>query len=153
MNEMLTPQNDDATSFTSADGHRVFWRGRETPVPNDYADQPKWCAASADGSRRVPGLTYEQAAAKVEEWSGPDPSTLEKTVTDAPADYDWVGFGCRQLAVLGTSTRGRTVRLVGTPATLTENQRGRYGSGQHMAMEPSEFEKIKDLVMAPSSAE
>ncbi len=65
------------------------------------------------------------------------------TFTTAPIDYDW--GSTRQLDVVGKDKRGRDVRRVATPSNRVEAQRGRYGSGLHMAVDLNEWLKLVDF--------
>ena len=63
------------------------------------------------------------------------------TYTTAPKDYDWFGTETVQ-AVSGRDKRGRVIRKVRGPASYVESQRGRYGSGLHMAVDEPEWQKL-----------
>ena len=62
------------------------------------------------------------------------------TYTTAPADYDW--FGTVTVEVAGCDSRGRAVRKVTGPKAHVEAQRGRYGSGLHLAVDEAEWAKL-----------
>ena len=65
------------------------------------------------------------------------------TYTTAPNDYDW--FGTHTLEeCAGTTTNGKTVRKVSGPANRVEAQRGRFASGNHMAVDEAEWKKLVD---------
>jgi hypothetical protein len=67
------------------------------------------------------------------------------TYTTAPSDYDW--FGTKALIEnvgMTTGAHPKTIRKVHGPADLVEAQRGRYGSGLHMAADEIEWKKLVD---------
>jgi len=63
------------------------------------------------------------------------------TYTTAPTNYDWFGTHTLEENV-GTTTNGKTIRKVAGPATRVEAQRGRYGSGLHLAVDENEWDKL-----------
>jgi hypothetical protein len=70
------------------------------------------------------------------------------TFTDAPAEYDYTGFGAREEEIVGKTRQGRPVRKVSTVAGFyTENQRMRYGSGCHFAATQERWDEIKDHIL------
>jgi len=62
------------------------------------------------------------------------------TYTTAPADYDW--FGTHTIEIAGKDSRGRDVRKVSGPTSRVQAQRDRYGSGLHMAVDQTEWDKL-----------
>jgi hypothetical protein len=75
------------------------------------------------------------------------------TYTTAPADYDWFGTHtieeCAGTTInvfqhQGRSENGKTIRKVSGPANRVEAQRGRYSSGNHMAVDETEWKKLVD---------
>jgi hypothetical protein len=61
--------------------------------------------------------------------------------TTAPADYDW-GNATREIAIVGKTRNGKTVRKVETRDNLAEEQGSRYASGCHMAVDEIEWQKL-----------
>ncbi len=71
------------------------------------------------------------------------------TVTTAPDDYDWTGFGTREVEILGEDKHGRPIRVVSTlVGHWTEAQRGRFRSGLHLAVGMEDWEKVKSFTLA-----
>jgi hypothetical protein len=64
----------------------------------------------------------------------------EITYTTAPEAYD--SFGTKTLAIIGTDSRGNSVRKVASQARHAEWQRGRYGSGLYMVADEAELQKL-----------
>jgi DNA repair protein RadC len=64
------------------------------------------------------------------------------TYTTAPADYDW--FGTHTIGIAGTTAppHSKTIRKVAGPASRVGEQRGRYASGNHMAVDEAEWKKL-----------
>lgn len=62
------------------------------------------------------------------------------TYTTAPPDYDW--FGTFTEASAGTTSQGKHVRKVRSDPQYVDSQRGRYMSGNHMAVDEVEWKKL-----------
>jgi len=62
------------------------------------------------------------------------------TYTTAPSDYDW--FGSATVRVVGHDKRGKPIRLVSSDPKYAQSQRERYMSGNHMAVDDAEWEKL-----------
>lgn len=63
------------------------------------------------------------------------------TYTTAPVDYDWFGTHTLEECV-GTASNSKPIRKVAGPSDRVESQRGRYGSGCHMAVDEVEWNKL-----------
>lgn len=69
---------------------------------------------------------------------------VERTVTNASADYDYPGT--REIEVLGKDKHGRTYRVVETQAgSRSIQQRDRYESGLRIAKTVEDWAKISHL--------
>ena len=87
--------------------------------------------------------SYIQDIAAIMKDAGLAPEELrDVTYTTAPEDYDYTGFGTRDVGVVATTEKGVAVRKITTRPNHTGYQRGRYGSGLHMAADTKEFEKL-----------
>lgn len=64
------------------------------------------------------------------------------TYTTAPEDYDW--FGTHTIEVVGNDKRGKDIRKVASSDKYVESQRGRYASGNHLAVDETEWKKLVD---------
>lgn len=71
----------------------------------------------------------------------------DRVVTYTTAEEAYDGFGTQTEAIVGKTDRGKTIRKVTTPARHVNWQRMRYGSGLHMAIDETEFQKLVDYGM------
>lgn len=134
----LNPVKDVMSYYRSPDGRFRIWKRSDG----------SWVAADTEKQKRQEFNSFVSALKEVEAWAAPPVVDEELTVTTAPRDYDWTGFGTREVEVVGESKGGSVVRTVATPRGFhTENQRARYRSGLHMALDVKEFEKVRDLTL------
>lgn len=110
---------------------------------------PTWCVRQRGTTNGARDLTYAEALQQVDKWTQPrayNAETEELTITTAPRDYDYGQTWT--VETVGLDKRGREIRIVATPAgPQSDYQRGRYGSGLHMAVSPSEWEKVKQYTL------
>lgn len=108
-----------------------------------------WYVRQRGTTNSARDLTYAEALQQVDRWAQPrtfNAETEELTITTAPRDYDYGQTWT--VETVGLDKRGREIRVVATPTGYpTEYQRGRYGSGLHMAVSPSEWEKVKPYTL------
>ena len=69
-----------------------------------------------------------------------DKSAWVKTYTTAPVDYDW--FGTHTLRIVAKNKKGQEIREVLSDPAHVKAQRQRYGSGLHLAVEETEYDKL-----------
>lgn len=112
-----------------ADAKRAKEVGREI-LARELQDRAAAILASISDTRRGSGRGH--AAGKKEK--------EVVTYTTAPVDYDW--FGTHTVALVAVDNRGKTIRKVKGPASRVGDQRGRYMSGLHMAVDEAEFKKL-----------
>jgi hypothetical protein len=105
---------------------RAWYVERAEDTRNDHADP-------TGASMPMEEVPTEPAPAE------PAPAACV-TYTTAPEDYDW--FGTHTVAIVGTTDRGKTVRKVLSDPNYLDGQRARYGSGLHLAVDETEWQKL-----------
>lgn len=126
---VLSPDDTYVVTFLSARGTSIKYKGKFEGV---YAENLRPLFERETGL--VLGVPRVRGLAK---------GAREKevvTYTTAPADYDW--FGTYTVGIVAEDSRGKIIRKVKGPASRVEMQRGRYMSGNHLAVDEAEYKKL-----------